>query len=226
MQIRSSWTTAELKNVYISGGKKEAWNAAKQTQVKNGPASVSHTSLFIAHRVTFSQRRYQPWNFPSIFCQETLAAVGTGGRQEQRGEADGLLKVQHNRDLRVFFKNRGFSGWFSVVRRTRKDVNKGHATGTRRLHREDASGWNNWTYWRPVHKAGRKTSRFCQNFQSELSRNKTVKVQQRAECDDSALIQILIVSMLVLVVYRYQRDRINTFCSLSSVWNQLNKLNK
>lgn len=226
MQIRSSWTTAELKNVYISEEKKEAKNAAKQTQVKNGPASVSHTSLFIAHRVTFSQRRHQPWNFPSIFCQETLAAVGTGGRQEQRERLMDYWKYRTTEIFVFFKKKRGFSGWLSVVRRTRKDVDKGHATGTRRLRREDASGWNNWTYWRPVHKAGRKTSRLCQNFQSELSRNKTVIVQQRAECDDSALIQILIVSMLVLVVYRYQRDRINTFCSLSSVWNPLNKLNK
>lgn len=148
-----------------SAGKKEAKNVAKQTQVKNGPASVSHTSLFIAHRVTFSQRRHQPWNFPSIFCQETLAAVGTGGRQEQRGEADGLLKVQDNRDLRVFFffKKRGFSGWLSVVRRTRKDVDKGHATGTRRLHREDASGWNNRTL------SGAQSRKENQQIVSELS---------------------------------------------------------
>lgn len=68
--------------------------------------------------------------------------MGTGGRQEQRGEADGLLKVQDNRDLRVFFKT-GASLDDFLTRRTRKDVNKGHATGTRRLHREDASGWNN-----------------------------------------------------------------------------------
>lgn len=33
--------------------------------------------------------------------------MGTGGRQEQRGEADGLLKVQDNRDLCVFFKKEG-----------------------------------------------------------------------------------------------------------------------
>lgn len=137
-----------------------------------------------------------------------------GDRREAGAEGRGWWitesTVTFSTVLCFFFKKRGFSGWLSVVRRTRKDVDKGHATGTRRLRREDASGWNNWTYWRPVHKSGRKTSRLCQNFQSELSRNKTVIVQQRAECDDSALIQILIVLMLVLVVYRYQRDRINT----------------
>lgn len=156
-------------------------------------------------------------------------ARSCGDQREAGAEGRGWWITEstgQQRSLCFLKKNRGFSGWLSVVRRTRKDVDKGHATGTRRLRREDASGWNNWTYWRPVHKAGRKTSRLCQSFQSELSRNKTVIVQQRAECDDSALIQILIVSMLVLVVYRYQRDRINTFCSLSSVWNPLNKLNK
>lgn len=141
-------------------------------------------------------------------------ARSCGDRREAGAEGRGWWITESTGQQRsscfFFFKKRGFSGWLSVVRRTRKDVDKGHATGTRRLHREDASGWNNWTYWCPVHKAGRKTSRLCQNFQSELSRNKTVIVQQRAECDDSALIQILIVSMLVLVVYRYQHDRINT----------------
>lgn len=45
---------------------------AKQIPVKNGSPSQTHTSLFIAHRVTFSQRCHQPWNFPSIFCQEMV----------------------------------------------------------------------------------------------------------------------------------------------------------
>lgn len=59
-----------------SGGKKLT-NAAGYSKTnpskKNGSPSQSHTSLFIAHRVTFSQRRHQPWNFPSTFCQETVS---------------------------------------------------------------------------------------------------------------------------------------------------------
>ena len=72
--------------------KKKQWDTGKQTLVKNGSPSQTHTSLFMAHRVTFSQRCHQPWNFPAIFCQEMLScrdkrevgagAEGRGGKEE------------------------------------------------------------------------------------------------------------------------------------------------
>ena len=59
--------------------------------MKNGSPSQTHTSLFIAHRVTFSQRCHQPWNFPSIFCQEMASCrdkreVGAGAEGRDEGE--------------------------------------------------------------------------------------------------------------------------------------------
>lgn len=88
---------------YVDGGskdfrkrnrkKKKQRDTGKQTLVKNGSPSQTHTSLFMAQGVTFSQRCHQPWNFPAIFCQEMLScrdkrevgagAEGQGAREEE-----------------------------------------------------------------------------------------------------------------------------------------------
>lgn len=77
--------------------KTAAGYTAKQIPVKNGSPSQTHTSLFIAHRVTFSQRCHQPWNFPSIFCQDIVSCrdkreAGAGTEGWEGGEEGDWLR--------------------------------------------------------------------------------------------------------------------------------------
>lgn len=94
-------------------------DTAKQIPVKYGSLSQTHTSLFIAHRVTFSQRCHQPWNFPSIFCQEMVSCrdkrdigAGTEGR-ERTEEVDWLhRKFREHRHLSCSWRELVFFCFF------------------------------------------------------------------------------------------------------------------
>lgn len=87
------WTEGPKISEKETEKKKKQRDTGKQTLVKNGSPSQTHTSLFMAQGVTFSQRCHQPWNFPAIFCQEMLScrdkrevgagAEGHGGRERR-----------------------------------------------------------------------------------------------------------------------------------------------